>query len=93
MNGSNYPEEIQLEKLKKWDVINDLKGFLEYLEFLWNTDFGDFVLENKELTLITGGWSGNEDIIASIPQMFNMVYWCFSERGGKHVYNLTFKGE
>jgi hypothetical protein len=37
----------------------------------------------------TGGWSGNESIIACLNQnLLSRAFWCFSSRGGLHVYEV-----
>ena len=42
----------------------------------------------KQITLTTGGWSGNEAIIGAIPAFVDDFYWYSSQRGGKHVYRV-----
>ncbi len=84
---NEYPTEEELQKLQNWDVIKDLKGFIEYSESLWNMNYGVFEIWGDNLKLVTGGWSGNEDIINYLPSMFNMLYWKKSERGGLHLFD------
>lgn len=41
------------------------------------------------VTLITGGWSGNESAIGALDKgLFGFGYWHSSTRGGKHVYEV-----
>lgn len=86
--NSDYPTGEELEEIRNYDCIKDLKGFLELLESTWNDDYGTFGLRGKTLKLITGGWSGNEDILNAIPKIFDMAFWYSSKRGGLHIYKL-----
>lgn len=53
----------------------------------WGADMNLFRRDGNTYTLITGGWSGNEDIIAALQEsMFWTLYWESSHRGGKHVF-------
>ena len=91
MTGNEYPTEEQLKELNGFDVVHRLRDFLELLEELWNTDYGNFELTGKKvkkLKLVTGGWSGNEDVVRGMPFMFNDLYWQQSIRGGVHIYKI-----
>ena len=45
------------------------------------------------VSLATGGWSGNEQIIGTLDgSMFHLRFWESSHRGGLHVYEVP-KGE
>lgn len=88
---SDYPTDKELKQIKEYDVAKNTAGFLELLEDVWNTDYGKFELTGKKvkiLKLITGGWSGNEDILSAIPKMFDMMYWQKSIRGGLHIFKI-----
>lgn len=39
----------------------------------WNTHYGRVKKGNKYLTLVTGGWSENEEILAALEK--NWVFW------------------
>lgn len=91
MTGNQYPTEEELEELERLNFLHNLTGFLDYLESLWNTDHGKFELTGKKvkkLKLVTGGWSGNEDVVRGVPFMFNDLYWQQSIRGGVHIYKI-----
>lgn len=88
MNG--YPDESILKKIRKLDGKN-VDQILTLILGEWNSDYGRFELTGKKvrtLKLITGGWSGNEDIIRNIPPLFDMLYWQSSHRGGLHIYKI-----
>ncbi len=41
----------------------------------------------KEVTLVTGGWSGCEDVLEQVRgTFFHITFWAASFRGGKDVY-------
>ena len=89
-----YPTDIDLTRLKGWDFLEDsLEDFLKLLSSLWHwSTFGYKRVNHKSgtirLELHTGGWSGNEDIIAMLQQnIFWSMFWQRSRRGG-HYYLL-----
>lgn len=98
LDDDGYPSEQTLEAIKKWEYNDDTKfvDLLEYVNKVWHwTDymqmretqnsFGDDVYE---YTCVTGGWSGNEDLISALEQnfMFWALCWRESHRGGRHVF-------
>jgi hypothetical protein len=93
MNG--YPDETILKKIETWDG-KDSSEMIAWIYEAWNHDYGSINkhwLQCKNVnqyTLITGGWSGNEDVLYSlhVNRLFDALYWQKSERGGKHVYEV-----
>ena len=90
LDEEGYPTEESLEKIKKWEIKSDddFEKLMDFIKKLWY--YPDFLKKNKnkEYTLITGGWSGNEDIIGAMKNniILHITYWKSSERGGKHIY-------
>jgi len=42
-----------------------------------------------QVRLATGGWSGNEVVIAELDRtFFSLLYWQSSHRGGLHIYEV-----
>lgn len=85
-----YPSEEQLKRIEFWDVAADLKGLLDFIKSLWQWD--DYIKiadDYSEWQLRTGGWSGNEDIIAALEKnwMFWALYWSRSSRGGHYYFD------
>lgn len=85
MSG-DYPTDEELERLTKWDY-NDAPGWFAFAKEVGNywpdDEFWDEV--NGRYYISTGGWSGNEDIIAAMRE--NRVLWMFwweSHRSGGH---------
>ena len=66
---------------------------METREQLFDADgnISSEIVENfVELNLVTGGWSGNEDIVDNLKKtMFHSMYWYMSQAGGLHVYRVT----
>jgi len=94
LDDDGYPTEEALQKIKGWPYSN---GFTELMEFIkplwrWRTLINSSInLRKEEWTLNTGGWSGNEDIIASLQSnhIFWLICWMSSHRGGRHVFNFS----
>lgn len=57
----------------------------------WDDDNGDAYLvtdgDGWKLTLITGGWYDNEELLQRLPRVWQMTCWDRSERGGLHVFS------
>jgi hypothetical protein len=86
-DADGYPSEEALTKLRTWQnpKLHEVMGFVKDL-WKWK----DFVTESDGVyTLVTGGWSGNEDVISALMRnpIFWMFYWERSERGGLHVFS------
>ncbi|MHA1852722.1 MAG: hypothetical protein ACTSUF_04335 [Candidatus Heimdallarchaeaceae archaeon] len=92
-----YPTEEELNKIENWDA-SDPEGLLDFIEDLWcYTDGYRFVIESGknngekviDVYLSTGGWSGNESIIAALRKnIFWSLYWQKSERGGHYWFKI-----
>ncbi len=91
MDKFGYPDKRELARIRKWDAIGDPLGLLEYVKQLWS-DYGSYTYnaETGELALITGGWSGNESIIAALERnlLFWALFWQKSERGGGYWFRV-----
>lgn len=72
---------------------NDWEKCIDIMEKYWNDDYGTFDIEEKNnnitLTLTTGGWSENEEIINLISgTMFWFLWWQESKRGGYYKFTM-----
>lgn len=87
---SRYPSELELKAIEEWDA-KDLTGLVTFVEDIWS-DYGWMEVKGKNIkkvTLVTGGWSGNEDIVRALDT--NLAFrlsWEASFRGGKHIYKI-----
>ena len=98
-DADGYPTAEELEKVKAWDAMAAPWGLVQYLKAIWwAPDWGFYIYRSKDwlhkkpvwkLTLHTGGWSGNEDIISTLKgTMFWQLYWQGSRRGGHYWFQL-----
>lgn len=82
-----YPTDEELKRIEEWDI-KDMVGLADYVCELWS-DCGSVNLHNnkRDLTLATGGWSGNEEIIEALAKtVFWSLFWDSSHRGGKYIF-------
>jgi hypothetical protein len=89
MTPEGYPDEVELETIRKWPW-KDCVGLLEYVkERWWEPDWG-WTEDNGIIDVSTGGWSGNEDLIGAMQDntMFWMLCWESSRRGGHYEFTL-----
>ena len=86
-----YPNDDALRLIKSFEgTPSDLVWL--FRELWWggadmvrtvNTD------EDVEVTFVTVGWSGNEELLSALQgSMFDMRFWESSHRGGKQVYHI-----
>jgi hypothetical protein len=91
-----YPAEADLLAIEKWAPMGQWSGCRPWLPVLqlandaWNHDMGRVLLNDEVYTFVTGGWSGNEDIIAALGKNFSAYssLWLASYRGGKHEFGV-----
>ena len=90
----DYPSKEELDNIINWRYVDyeSAVELAEYIVSLWHWEHMATIKGKKVkiLTLITGGWSGNEEIIGAIEKnvLFPMLYWQKSERGGLHIYKI-----
>ena len=86
LDSDGYPTTATLRRIRKWPMEYP-KELLEYVRELWH--WPNYARKRgNRYTFITGGWSGNEDLISAMGQ--NLLFWSFawrsSESGGRHVF-------
>ncbi len=95
---NDYPDRKDLKILKKWDVVRDPIGFIEYVRDIM-PDNGKVTIRRYKakdgdkakvkIFIATGGWSGCEEIVNTIDKtLFSVFYWKKSERGGAFWYEI-----
>ncbi len=95
LDKDNYPDEISLEEIKGWNVLE--KGFEGLLNLIEeNTNWADRQIARAGKHVIrymyhTGGWSGNEDVINAMKQnhLFWSLTWMKSTRGGHYYFKIN----
>jgi len=85
-----------VEVLRKLDPTDSWEDNVKCIRSFWNENYG-YVIVNYgpdedgyyEVTLITGGWSENEEVISNLRlSWFWGVFWYQSTRGGKYVLKV-----
>ena len=106
LDEDGYPTLEALEIVEKWHWF-DAKGWFEFIKTIWW--YPNWGWKEKEepheyrkdknayrYYLSTGGWSGNEAIIAAMQRnsmMWNLN-WVQSRRGGHYIFELyTFEDD
>lgn len=90
-----YPTEEELARLEALE--GSPRELVEYVHELWN--YPDFVKvtevidtfgrTRKRVEMVTGGWSGNEDIASTLARtLFHLMWWESTHRGGLTVYDV-----
>lgn len=100
LDEDGYPTEATLDALKDWPY-EDIGGALDFAKAAWHwPDWAGDVTDEHELAVLraepgeryarfaTGGWSGNESIIAALKEnlMVRAVAWKLSACGGLHIF-------
>lgn len=87
--STDYPTPEELRELEDADNAHTLREILELAIELWG-ECGVIRKRGNTVVFITGGWSGNEDIINALGKnfMFWSSCWCASYAGGKHIFHL-----
>ena len=105
IDGHGYPTDKALERIRK----ATLKDIVPAITDAWNTDYGHASttltpaeyeiifgdISHKYLRLVTGGWSGNEEIITAYEKNFvaSSLTWRLSASGGLHILRIPETGE
>ena len=95
-----YPDEVSLDQIAHWDILKEgIEGLLNLIEE--NTQWADRQIERRGKRVIyytynTGGWSGNEAVIAALFKnyLFWGMFWEKHTVGGHYYFkiNLTYCG-
>ena len=85
-----YPTDETLETVRAWDDLS-FDGQVELLNYVrkaWDTRVGAEFVEARACIFVTGGWSGNEELIYALEDntLFWMLCWYKSQRGGYYEF-------
>ena len=87
MDANGYPDDDELDKIANWPAA-DAIGLLRYVKHLWK--YPEYWNECGTgcCQISTGGWSGNEDLIAAMEKnrMWWLFHWHSSKRGGHYEF-------
>jgi hypothetical protein len=92
MSDDEYPTEEELEQIRQWKIqtVDDGEKLLEFVKSIWWMPSFGWLQREGRYHLSTGGWSGNEEIIAALKEnaIFWLMYWESSNRGGHYCFEL-----
>ena len=91
LDDDGYPTEQALQLAREMSCTESAESPYDSLQEIWHwPDLVKMKIGSQELELHTGGWSGNEEIIAALSEsMFWQVCWMRSERGGHYYFDLN----
>ena len=78
-----YPSEESLTAIREWPL-GDLAGLMVFIKALWwAADWGWREFDGKDdfdkpihvYWISTGGWSGNEELIAALQESQHGIHW------------------
>lgn len=99
-----YPTDETLDRIERWPVqsVDDVRTCLDFVTDSWDNHYGGVsrTLSSTELSMVhaqkgekfirfaTGGWSGNEALIAALQRNTQVhTFSCVATvRGGLHIY-------
>ena len=86
-DASGDPTDETLTIIEGWPM-NDYEGLARFVCDTWNNDYGLFTYSEERFKLVTGGWSGNESVIAAMMgnSLWWYMYWSMSKRGGLYEF-------
>ena len=91
MDSDGYPTKTELEYIRTFDItMSDWERLMEYIQKnCWHWGATYFNKLGDTWTAITGGWSGNEEVIDALRDnlMFWIFYWKESHRGGLYKFS------
>lgn len=87
-DGNGYPTEETLQAIAQWD--GDWRDWLLFCAKAWHHTGKTIFGIDSSWVFITGGWSGNEEVIAAMRSSAGWsLTWQSSHRGGKHVFSVS----
>ena len=95
LDADGYPTDEALDKIRDWDY-KDAMGWFDFIktiwwafEWGWTEEYGNA----SHLSISTGGWSGNEEIIDAMRK--NHMLWNYTwyehRRGGHYRFKISEK--
>lgn len=83
-----YPTDQTLAAIKKW-AWEDPVGLLKFVQRAWRYPEG-FRVSDGYYRIATGGWSGNESLMAALEEntVFWSLCWVRSKRGGYYEFEI-----
>ena len=84
---SRYPTDETCEAVATWNPCDPV-GWFEFVEAAWS-DYGRVRRDGWTIDFVTGGWSGNEQLIGAMhANVAWSLCWESSHRGGLHRFEI-----
>lgn len=86
IDDDGYPTEDALKIIELWPF--DSPGWFDFIRDHWHFASWGWSKVGSEYHISTGGWSGNESIIAAMQRNWILwsVCWVQSNRGGHYIF-------
>lgn len=100
LGDEGYPHDIELQRIRDWPVnakLDELLKLMDYVRARWSypeywkeADIEEYGRPQREYTISTVGWSGNESLIGVLEEntWFNIIAPYSWQRGGHYVYRI-----
>ena len=88
---SEYPTDQELRFIRRYDITKEpTEDLFAFIQQTWHWSDWGTTRKGRRLYLHTGGWSGNESIIAAMEknEMFWYLTWVESRRGGHYIFEV-----
>lgn len=89
MDDDGYPDDEELQRIADWPYTG-IPAMMEFVHGLWS--YPNFwTQEGDNLSISTGGWSGNESLISAMQKNVGFWHLCWesSRRGGHYAFDLS----
>ena len=83
-----YPTEATLERVQSWPLEDDLEAGVRFIQQAWSYPERFVEVKPGVWYVSTGGWSGNEDLIAAWRRNFLLwsQWFVLHGRGGHFIF-------
>lgn len=99
LDDDGYPSDAELDRIKGWPVdhLSELLTLMAYVKERWSypqywaeANVKEHGSPQREYTISTGGWSGNESLIGALEEnhTFRIIAPWSWQRGGHYVYRI-----
>ena len=86
-----YPTPAELRRIRAWQFEDGFDVLLAFVRSLWWAPEWGWTQTQRRYYISTGGWSGNEDLIAALRanrSLFWTLCWISSRRGGHYQFEV-----
>lgn len=89
LDDNGYPEQELIDRIERWSVADDIFTLMNFVQPLFE-EYGrcEYDSNRRVWVVVTGGWSGCEDVIMSLQKnhLFWSLCWMLSKRGGYYEF-------